>query len=230
MPNATNPNALTARPCSDGRRPGRPSREMIEQRNRELLDQALDMFLDNGFEATTIDALSSTLGMSRRTIYSRYADKEALFRAALQKAIEEWIVPVEELRKAEQDDLEASLLGIARLWVSNVLKPSGWRLVRIANTEVFRRPEVAAYLWERTAQQTIGYIADLFARRLRPDQAEVPDAFDAAAAFIILVIEGSIQLAVWNRMHPDSIDRQLAYRIRLFLRGAQSPPDPAYQP
>ena len=33
MPNATNPNALTARPCSDGRRPGRPSREMIEQRN-----------------------------------------------------------------------------------------------------------------------------------------------------------------------------------------------------
>lgn len=209
---------------ADGRGPGRPSREQSARRNEELLDRALDLFLDNGFEATTIEAISSAIGMSRRTIYERYGDKETLFKAALQRAIEQWIVPEERLRAAEADDLEETLIAIASLWVDNVRKPSGLRLVRIANTEVFRRPEIAAYLWERTAQPTIGYLTDLFARRLRPG-TEVADAADAAAAFLILLVEGSVQLAVWGQMRPDDFDRQIRYRTRLFLHGALvSPP------
>jgi AcrR family transcriptional regulator len=165
--------------------------------------------------------------MSRRTIYARYGDKITLFKAALQRAIDDWIVPVEQMQAAEAADLEQTLLAIASLWVAKVKTRSGMRLVRVANTEVFRRPEIAAYLWERTAQSTIDYVTDLFRRRLRAPTsdgiaADVPDAADAAAAFLILVVEGSIQLAVWGRMRPDDFDRQIAYRTRLFLRGARA--------
>ena len=210
----------------DGRGPGRPTREVIEKRNAELLDRALDLFLDHGFDATTIDAICADVGMSRRTIYTRYGDKETLFRAALQRAIDQWIVPVEELRAEESDDLEATLVAIARRWVSNIQKPSGMRLVRIANTEVFRDPDVAQYLWERTAQPTIGYLTDLFRRRLRPGEQAIADAEDAAAAYLILVVEGSVQLAVWGRMAPGDFDRQIIYRTRLFLNGARDPIPP----
>ena len=208
--------------AAPGRGPGRPSRAVIELRNEELLEESLDMFLEHGFEATTIEAISSAIGMSRRTIYTRYGDKETLFKAALQRAIDQWIVPLELLQAAECDDLEQTLVGIARLWVSNVRKKSGMRLVRIANTEAFRRPEIAQYLWEQTAQPTIGYLTGLLRERLRPGQA-VPDAEDAAAAFLILVVEGSVQLAVWGKMPDDEFDRQIAYRTRLFLNGAIAP-------
>lgn len=207
----------------DGRRPGRPTRAMIEQRNEELLDRSLDLFLDNGFDATTIDTICADVGMSRRTIYTRYGDKETLFKAALQRAIDQWIIPAERLRELECEDLEATLVAIARLWVSNIKKKSGMRLVRIANTEVFRSPEVARYLWDRTAEPTIGYLTDLLKRRLRPGASSVPDARDAAASFLILVVEGSVQLALWNPMSPDDQDRQILYRTRLFLKGAQIP-------
>ena len=213
------------KPRSDGRRPGRPTREMIEQRNEELLDSSLDLFLDRGFEATTIDTICAEVGMSRRTIYSRYGDKETLFKAALQRAIDQWIIPVDRLREQECDDLEDTLVAVAQLWVSNIKKKSGMRLVRIANTEVFRSPEIAAYLWERTAGPTLGYITDLLERRLRPDAATVPDAHDAAASFLILVVEGSVQLALWGQMAPDDYDRQIRYRTRLFLQGALAAPD-----
>ncbi|MCT2401559.1 TetR/AcrR family transcriptional regulator [Novosphingobium mangrovi (ex Huang et al. 2023)] len=214
----------TQKPRPDGRRRGRPTREMIEQRNEELLDRSLDLFLDHGFDATTIDTICADVGMSRRTIYSRYGDKETLFKAALQRAIDQWIIPVERLRDQECEDLEATLVAVARLWVSNIKKKSGMRLVRIANTEVFRSPEVAQYLWERTAEPTLGYLTDLLARRLRPDADSVPDARDAAASFLILVVEGSVQLALWGQMSPDDFDRQIAYRTRLFLKGALCPP------
>lgn len=197
---------------------------MIELRNLELLDEALDIFLESGFEATTIDAICNAVGMSRRTIYTRYGDKETLFKAALQRAIDQWIVPMERLRAAECEDLEETLVAIARMWVSNIKKPSGMRLVRIANTEVFRRPEIAAYLWERTAQPTIGYLTELFRNRLRPGKTGIADAEDAASAFLILVVEGSVQLAVWGKMPDADFDRQIVYRTRLFLRGALADP------
>lgn len=202
-----------------GRSPGRPTAEIIALRNEELLDKSLDMFLEKGFEATTIDALCSAVGMSRKTIYSRYGDKDTLFKAALQRAIDQWIVPVEELRAEESDDLEATLVAIARRWVANIKKPSGMRLVRIANTEVFRDPEVARYLWERTAQPTIGFLTELLLRRLNVAAPEQRNAEDAAAAFLILVVEGSIQHAVWGQMPPEDFDRQILFRTRLFLQG-----------
>jgi TetR/AcrR family transcriptional regulator, mexJK operon transcriptional repressor len=198
------------------RRRGRPPAAVIEARNAELLDRALDLFLEHGFALTTIEMISASLGMGRRTIYARYGDKETLFRAALQKAIDEWIVPVEELRNAEAPNLEATLLGVARLWISRIRKPSGWRLVRIAATEAFTRPDVAAYLRGQMSEGTIGYVADLLSRH------RVPRAEDAAAAFMILIVEGTVQHAVWDGGDAAELDRQTAYRVRLFLEGAKA--------
>jgi AcrR family transcriptional regulator len=201
------------------RGPGRPTREKIVQRNQELLDRALDLFLEHGFDATTIDAISGAIGMSRRTIYARYGDKLTLFKAALQGAIDQWVVPIEQLRATECDDLEATLLTIARLWVARIRTESGMRLLRIANTEMFKRPEIAAYLWEGTAQPALAFLEDLFRRRLRPG-AQALDTADAAMAFVILLVEGSVQTAAWRTVSDEEFDRQIAYRTRLFLRGA----------
>lgn len=200
--------------------PGRPSRAVIEARGRELLDRALDMFLDTGFEATTIEAISTAIGMSRRTIYARYGDKETLFKAALQRAIGQWIVPAETLRAAEAETLEETLLGVARIWAENLQRPFGWRLARIAATEAFKRPEVAQYLRAEMSGATIGYVADLLARRLPGGKSDA-EAQDAAAAFMILAVEGTIQLLLWDgACDAAEIERQLAYRVRLFLKGA----------
>lgn len=204
------------------RGPGRPTQQQIETRNQELLDQALDLFLEHGFEATTIEAISDSLRMSRRTIYARYGDKTALFKAALQRAIDEWVVPIERLKAAECDDLEETLIRVGRMWAANIRKPSGVRLLRIANTELFRMPELAEYLWGRTAQPALDYLRDLFQRRLRPEMTQISDADDAAAAYLLLVVEGSAQWAAWRKVADDEFDRQIVYRTRLFLHGARS--------
>lgn len=205
-----------------GKSPGRPSRAQSEARHRELLDRALDLFLERGFEGTTIDAIIDAVGMSRRTVYARYEDKIALFRAALQRAVDDWVVPAERLREAECDDLEETLIGVARLLVANVRSPSGLRLTRIANAEVFRMPDIADYLWQSTAQVTLAYLEDLFDRRLRSAGAGPARSQDAALAFLILIVEGSFQMTAWGRLSDAEMDRQVLYRVRLFLNGASA--------
>jgi len=209
-----------SRPARSGRGPGRPTQKQIEERNRELLECALNLFLERGFEGTTIEAIVDTLGMARRTVYARYGDKDTLFKAALQRAIDDWVIPVEELRAVEKDDLEETLLAVARLMVAKVRSPSGMRLARIANAEVFRMPEIGAYLWERTAAVALTYLEDLLRRRLCTGKGDAQAVSDAALAFLILAVEGSFQMKAWGQTSDEELDRQLAYRTRLFLNGA----------
>ena len=197
-----------------GRGPGRPSRAQSEARNQELLDHALDLFLERGFAGTTIEAIVDGLGMARRTVYARYGDKITLFKAALQRAIDAWLVPEDQLRAAETEDFAETLLAVARLMVRHALSPAGMRLTRIAHAEVIRMPEIGAYLAERTERRAMTYLTDLFRRRLALASAE-----DAAKAFLVLVVDGAFQARVWHHADDAELARQVAYRTRLFLGG-----------
>jgi len=65
-------------PSSAPRR-GRPPHDTGKRRQR-ILDAASTLFLERGFAATTIDAVSGLAGVTKRTIYEAVGDKVALFR------------------------------------------------------------------------------------------------------------------------------------------------------
>ncbi len=195
------------------RRPGRPSLS-----NEALLDVALDLFLAQGFEGTSIEAICARAGMAKRTVYARYGDKQALFRAALQRAIEEWIVPVERLRAAEAEDLEQSLLAIGEILLANIMSPAGLRLLRLTNAESVRAPDIGATNVQQGTEPTILFLADLFQRRL--GQAVAPDdARDAAEGFLHLVTGPAIDAAWGVARDEAALARHIRSSVRLFLHG-----------
>jgi len=197
------------------RRPGRPTLT-----NEELLDAALDLFLERGFERTSIEAICAAAGMAKRTVYARYGDKATLFKAALTRAIEDWIVPIERLRGLESDDLEQSLLGIGQALVANVLSPAGLRLLRLTNAESVHMPEIAIYNVTRGTEPTLAYLADLFRRRLGGDGNGVATAEEVANAFLSLVVGGVASNAAWGMIMPhEAIAHHTTYSVRLFLYG-----------
>jgi AcrR family transcriptional regulator len=205
------------KPAPRGR--GRPRRNQAEQLNRELLEHALDHFLDKGFEATSLNAITSSLGMSKRTVYAWYGDKLSLFKAALERAVDDWATPFDQLQALESDDLEETLLRIARLMVANMMSPAGLRLIRITNAESYRMPEIGAYLYSRGSRQVVLYLTDLLRRRAGPASEELSDLNDLATAFLNLM-SGPARLNAWGFTVDDAdVDRLLRQRVKLFLRG-----------
>ncbi len=199
-----------------GQRPGRrkPGRPTLS--NEELLDTALDLFLEKGFERTSIDAITSAAGMAKRTVYARYGDKTTLFKAALTRAIEVWIVPVERMRAAETDDLEETLLGIGDILVANILSPAGLRLLRLTNAESVKMPEISMYNVRHGTEPTLAYLADLFRRRLGSGD----DSESAAQAYLNLVVGGVANNAAWGQtIEPHEADSHVRFSVRLFLHG-----------
>lgn len=197
------------------KRPGRPSLS-----NEQLLDHALDLFLEQGFERTSIEAICAAACMAKRTVYARYGDKTTLFRAALQRAIALWIVPIERLRAAEVDDLDASLLAVGHILLANIMSPAGLRLLRLTNSESSRSPEIGAYNVQQGTEPTIAYLADLFVRRL-PGRLALSEARAAAEGFLHLVTGPAIDAAWGVERDELALARHITASVRLFLHGLQ---------
>ncbi|MFJ5766239.1 TetR/AcrR family transcriptional regulator [Lysinibacillus sp. NPDC093210] len=51
----------------------------------KVLDAAMQLFWEKGYEATSLSDLTSRMGIQRPSIYSTFGDKKALFEAALRK-------------------------------------------------------------------------------------------------------------------------------------------------
>lgn len=201
---------------------GRPTREQAELRHEELLDRALELFLEKGFELVTMDAIAASVGMTKRTMYARYADKSALFKASVQRAIDRWIVPVEALQKAENDDLEATLRAVARIRMSNAISPAGLRLQRIVNAESYRFPEIFTLAYEQGMRPTLEFLADLLRRHTKAGTVKITKPEIAAASFLSMVVGGPTRAIVWGgSVDEKALEERIRFCVKLFLDGAR---------
>jgi len=212
-------NELTAIPRT---RAGRPTREQAEARHEELLAVALDHFLDKGYEAATIEAISGAVGMTKRTVYGLYADKAALFHAAVHRAIEHYSISEERIKATDCGDLEQTLRNIARLRIDLVASEQGMKLQRIINTESYRFPEIFNEVYELGALPTIRFLAQLLKRESAAGHLAIDEPAKAANVFMSMVVSGPVRIIVsGNALPAAEIDERVSYAVRLFLDGAR---------
>lgn len=212
---------MTRRTSKNSPSNGRPTKEQAEQRHAELLDQALEMFLDRGFELTTIDAIAESLNMTKRTIYSRYADKRALFKATVQHAVDQWIVPIATLKAADDGDLESTLKKIAHIRALNNISRAGLRLQRIINAESFRFPEILKS-YEAGALPTIEFLADLFRRHQSQELGKREDPNFDAMMFLSMVSAASRVVILGKQPDRVAVLKSTEKCVELFLNGLRA--------
>ena len=207
-------------------RRGRPRTNEIDQLKLDFLRHALDHFLEAGFEATRVSDVTRSFGMSKQTVYAHFGDKLGLFKAALQNAVDEWLVPLDGLHQHESDDLHATLVGVGGAIAKTLMSPAGLRLIRISNAESFRLPEMAEFTDQRGHRPIAEYLCDLFARRL-------PAAVDQAGGAQTLVtvfldrLSGPARRSAW-RWERDQVDIEqfIRHRVDIFLNGVQAAATP----
>ncbi len=203
-------------------RAGRPTREQAEARHDQLLETALDHFLDKGYESATIEAIAADVGMTKRTVYARYPEKAALFRAAVRRAIERYTIPQDRIDATDCGDLEQTLRNIARLRIDLVASPQGLKLQRIINTESYRFPEIFSDVYEIGALPTIKFLARLLKRESEAGNLAVAEPAMAANVFMSMVVSGPARIIIAGMpIAASEIDTRIAFAVRLFLNGTR---------
>lgn len=80
--------AKAAPGTSSTSRRGRPTADRALAIDAGIRAAALDLFLDAGFEATSMDAIAARAPVSKGTLYARYENKQQLFRAVMEDELE----------------------------------------------------------------------------------------------------------------------------------------------
>jgi TetR/AcrR family transcriptional regulator, mexJK operon transcriptional repressor len=203
-------------------RAGRPTAAMVQAREAELLDAALDAFLEHGYVHATIDAIAAATRMTKRTIYARHGDKAALFRAAVQRAIGRMKVAPETLAMLDDGDLRGTLTRLARLRIAQAMTPEGQRLQRVINTESARFPDIFAAYGEQIAGPAISFLAGLLRRHDSAGAVCVTQPVMAATVFMSMVVGGPVRmLAAGQSLSNDALEERVAFAVGLFLDGVR---------
>lgn len=201
---------------------GRPSRAKALKRREELLDQALDLFLERGYELTTIEAIAGAVGMSKRTLYAQYEDKAALFRASVQRAIDAVKVEPAALEALDSGDLATTLAAAARTRIGQVMTAQGLKLQRIVNADSYRFPEVFRMAYDQITGPAVEFVSRVLQRHAAAGDIVITRPEMAATAFMSLVASAPIRvLSSGLRLEPAEIDDRIAFTVSLFLDGVR---------
>ena len=174
--------------------------EELSPRGRAKRDQILEaarrLFLERGFERTSMEAIRAEAGVSKPTLYSYYPGKEALFDAVLRGLMEgprDWLSGAGELSLESREDLRRVLSEVAERVIENFMRPDYLALARVIVAETPRFPQLGELFLSGTFERNLGFMSTLLERARRRGLTEEEDA-DAAWRMLV----GPLLTYVWQ--------------------------------
>jgi AcrR family transcriptional regulator len=166
---------MTTKLAEPERRPGRPRSAAADE---AILDAAIDVFIECGWDGLTIEGVAARAGVGKTTIYRRYPSRVALLLAAAERlAQEKDAVP-------DTGTLRGDLVALVENFLGMLTMSRTGRAIPVMVAATSRNPELAT-----------AYTAFIAARRAASGQpierairrGELPIDVDVSLALDLLV-------------------------------------------
>jgi AcrR family transcriptional regulator len=187
-----------------------------------IVRAALDAFVREGYARASVDAIAASAGVSKRTIYDYYGDKEQLFLSTLretQEAQSAAFGPLMDRTLGRVDDIEAALTAFGREFATEVARSAERAAVlRLMIAEASHFPGLLEPT--PTTSSTQRALADRLAELAGQGLLDIPDPMEAAE-FLGLLVTGRVNNRSWyGAVHLDDaeIARLVAGGVRIFLQ------------
>ncbi|MEX5711479.1 TetR/AcrR family transcriptional regulator [Parafrankia sp. FMc6] len=201
------------------RRGGRPTLDETVRLDGAVRDSALRLFLEHGYEGTSMDAIARAAGTTKASLYARFTSKEEVFCSVLEWATLRRDWPTPDPEPPDLDDLEGALTAIAQTALSRALDPSMVKLGRIAIAHASRFPELARRTHAAGAFPRRRLVVELLNRHAATGAIAADDPEILAEHFLGMVSAAPARLASFGIVRdPALLERHTQVAVRLFLR------------
>jgi AcrR family transcriptional regulator len=168
-----------------------------------------------------MEAVARAAGITKRTLYARYPDKDALFADVMVWAL--MLYHSTDLpQKIEEWDLVEGLLELGRSILARARDPDVMRVNRLAFMEAFRIPDFSTKAYSTMWSPRVRALANLLEMHKKAGNIVVEDVEMAAEQFLAMVGQAPMWLAALGQARPPKMDeRYLKHAVALFLRSIQ---------
>jgi TetR/AcrR family transcriptional regulator, mexJK operon transcriptional repressor len=173
-----------------------------------VVDAARALFLQQGYAGTTMEQIAARAGLTKRTVYNNYGDKDALFAQIVADVLSYAEIFTRRLHEEFDDSVDAASLrpaldDLARRLALGIVRPEvlAIRCLLIGEARTF--PALGSEYFDRAPGQVLDALASRFAHLSRRRLLRVPDARRAAEQFAYLVAGAALDRAMLTGTTPS---------------------------
>ena len=139
-----------------------PSRSA--RKRQTILSAGQALFLDGGYQGTSVDQIAARASVSKQTVYKHFGDKQELLFAIVTDALDTAAAPFLDRIAAlpQTTDLRADLIALAEEYLHAVLAEPVVQLRRLVIAEANRLPELARLYYDHAPTRTLAALTDGF--------------------------------------------------------------------
>lgn len=179
-----------------------PPEEVAADQRERLYEAMIKSVNDNGFVATTISDLVAGAGVSRRSFYEHFANKEECLLATYDALIGRLTARIVEAYDAEDEWTNQIEAFVRALFEASSDRPDAARLVSV---EMGAAGPVGIERWARDAERLSQFVTYIFERA--PGEGTVPAPMARA-------IVGALRTILYSRVRRERSSRSLKVELQ----------------
>lgn len=188
-----------------------PRRPATPGKRESVLDAAVELFLSEGFDRTSMDAVAAHAGVSKTTVYAHFGDKVELFHAVTERGGASLDVDLDEAMHASAQDPQERLGLIVFKILEATADPQYLAFIRVMVAEAVRRPELTQVMRSLGVPHAVELIAATLQEDAELHGYTLPDA-EAYAGMFIRMAAAALQV---DALLVVDADRDTAFRQAL---------------
>lgn len=174
-------------------------------RRELILDVASEVFVVEGYAATSMSSIAAKLGGSKGTLYNYFKSKEELFEAYVQRHCEFHRGQVGELLK-EEGDARTVLTAFAKRYLRVFTSEKTLQNWRIISAESAKSPEIGRMFYESGPLSGAKLVAAFLQKAVERGELKISDPLQAAHQFTSLIHGRMIKARLLNYLGVPSDD------------------------
>jgi AcrR family transcriptional regulator len=202
--------------------PRRTRRDAVELRDA-ILKAAAEVFFEQGYEGTSIEAVIERVGGSKRAIYSHFGGKKELFAAIVTENSSRALAALSPAEMRGQN-LEDTLLSFGRSYLEVLMTPAALALYRAIVAEGIRFPELSQVFFETGPGRAAARLATVLEEFRERSEIDIKDTTRAAEHFIGMLRDDlHLKTALGLRPPPKATEIEASVRqaTGIFLNGCR---------
>ena len=205
-----------------------------EARPGELLDAALDLFVEKGFAATRVEEVAARAGVSKGTLFLYFPSKDELFKAVMRESIAgrlvEWNSDFEAFKGSS-----CEMLGYCmNSWWDRVGATRASGLTKLMMSEAANFPDIAAFYQHEVVQPGHSLIRRILQRGIDRGEFRPMDldyaVYSVVAPMVFMILsQHSMGVCMPNNLTLDP-QKYIAAQLDILLNGVRAARPAARRP
>lgn len=170
---------------SDLRHTATPGRPKDMAKRQSILDVAKCLFLELGYEGSSMDSIALAAGVSKLTVYNHFNDKETLFIAAVENHCENQLPALDFDLKTDMA-IETALNRIALRFQSIIYSKEGLELHRLMCSMTQHNPTLVHKFFAAGPTRVLSHMTRLLEQAHAQRKLNIANSLQAAEHFLSL--------------------------------------------